>query len=274
MGVRRDQRNPERRSLPRAAHGTLAATGETMAFVAVPDGVRPAEPQDAAPQSARALVSHSTATAARKRHAGAGSWQRCQTSQRELEFVPTADFAPFDEVGVGCSTPSARSSLPWSTAMWAPVVATTVRGYSWCIAIGEFYAVRFAKTGNDDGRRPGRRFQGREHRGLPRRTSLPAPRRTPAVMRARTSVVGRPTFKPSLRPVKSPSELAQEPDRVPQGARDSAFQPGLDGVREGRLRHAAGPRRAPVVPRNERRQVGATWRGLDRGVRKRGSRRR
>jgi hypothetical protein len=35
------------------AHGQLAKSGQTLAFVAVPDGVRPAPPVDAVPQAPR-----------------------------------------------------------------------------------------------------------------------------------------------------------------------------------------------------------------------------
>lgn len=139
------------------AHGSAKAVGTELVFEAVPDGVRPAEPMPAASEprpAGRPFTSETARTAALRRHALAKVPDFVKT---ELEFVPTEDFAPFDEGRKGLLDAKV-AELTRMTGEAGVGVSTTVRGYSWLVAMGEFFAVRFAKTGSTDDAERSRRF--------------------------------------------------------------------------------------------------------------------
>jgi hypothetical protein len=140
------------------AHGTLASTGETLAFESVPDGVRPAEPVDAAPQvnpGGRPFTSDTAREAARRR------WELAKVpdfARQELEFTACDTFAPFEEGRRGLL--DARAAEMMRTFGFSPSVGvmTTLRGYSWLHAFGECAAVEAAKTGDAEHADRARRF--------------------------------------------------------------------------------------------------------------------
>jgi len=140
------------------AQGRQKEQGQTLRFSAVPDGVRPAEPQDAAPQpegTGKPFDSESGRQAARRR------WELAKVPdfiQRELDYVPTADFAPFDEGRRGLLDLKRAELVAMTGSAVGSGVLTVVRGYSWLISFAEFYAVRAAKTGSDDDADRARRF--------------------------------------------------------------------------------------------------------------------
>jgi hypothetical protein len=140
------------------AQGRQKEQGQTLRFSAVPDGVRPAEPQDAAPQSActgAPFDSESGRQAARKR------WELAKVpdfARQELEFTPTEDFKPFDAGRRELLMAKAGELVAMTGGDVGAGVLTVVRGYSWLISFAEFYSVRAAKTGSDDDADRARRF--------------------------------------------------------------------------------------------------------------------
>jgi len=148
------------------AHGRQAELGETLTFAAVPDGPRPAPALPAAPPPPRedgrftGGPDGSAAAAARRK---AELAKVPDFARQELEFTPTADFAPFDvarrEILAG------KLDELEATFRTGPVpqpasagVASVVRGWAWLVTFAEFYAVRAAKTGDTDDADRARRF--------------------------------------------------------------------------------------------------------------------
>jgi hypothetical protein len=153
----------KRRSVPPVGrfvvpHGAAAKVeGASLVFEAVPDGVRAAPPIAAVPQAPRdggRFTSDSASEAARKR------WELAKQpdfARRELEFVPTEEFAEFD---AGRRDLLERRSAEETTRTGAcsSGTMTTLRGYTWLVAFAELYAARFAKAGNDDDADRARKF--------------------------------------------------------------------------------------------------------------------
>lgn len=139
------------------AHGRAKATGESLVFEAVPDGVRPAEPPPAATEArpgGRPFTSETAKSAAQRR------WALAKVPdfvRAELAYVPKDDFAPFDEGRRGLLE-AKLAELVAMTGEAGVGVSTTVRGYAWLVSLAEFYSVRFARTGDDDDADRARRF--------------------------------------------------------------------------------------------------------------------
>jgi hypothetical protein len=140
------------------AHGTLASTGETLAFVAVPDGVRPAEsvsPDPLTQTQGKRFDSATGRLAARRRHELA---KLPDFARKELEFTPKDEFAPFDAGRRALLEAKAAELVSMTGGTVGAGVMTVVRGYAWLVSFAEFYAVRAAKTGSDDDADRSRRF--------------------------------------------------------------------------------------------------------------------
>jgi hypothetical protein len=141
-----------------SAHGRQAELGQTLTFVAVPDGVRPAPPVEAVPPPPRKsgrFTSDSGRAAARRCHELA---RTPDFARKELEFTPKEDFAPFDTGRRELLDAKAAELVRMTGGDVGSGVLTVVRGYSWLVSFAEFYAVRAARTGSDDDAERARRF--------------------------------------------------------------------------------------------------------------------
>lgn len=140
-----------------AAHGRAKSVGTEVVFEAVPDGVHPADPAPAATgprPGGRPFDSQTARTAALRRHALA---KVPDFVRKELEYVPAKDFAPFDEGRRGLMDAKIAEVVAM-TGCSGVGVSTTVRGYAWLVSMGEFFAVRFAKTGSEEDAERSRKF--------------------------------------------------------------------------------------------------------------------
>ncbi len=139
------------------AHGTSKEAGQTLVFQAVADGVHAAPPGVARPHVPRTGTQFDSASA---RSAAFRRWERAKQpdfARRELEFIPKVEFAEF-EAGRRDLLDRRAAEETARTGACSSGVMTTLRGYTWLHSIGEFYAVRFAKTGSDDDADRARRF--------------------------------------------------------------------------------------------------------------------
>jgi hypothetical protein len=146
------------------AHGRQAELGETLTFVAVPDGVRPAEAVSAVAQGSpngKPFTSETAREAARKR------WELDKLpdfAKQELAFNPAEAFKPFDEGRRGLLEAKALEfGITFRNADGTPGavdtgVMTTLRGYSWLVSFAEFWAVDAAKSGSAESAERARRF--------------------------------------------------------------------------------------------------------------------
>lgn len=137
----------------RAAHGAGAAAGAAVVAETLPkDGtgarLRPVDPLPADPDprpTGAPFDSDTARTAAKRRWALAA---RPDFAKRELEYIPHADFQQFDE-GRRDLLDRRIAEVVAATGQASAGVCTTLRGYAWLVAFGEYYAVRAAKTGSD-----------------------------------------------------------------------------------------------------------------------------
>jgi hypothetical protein len=142
------------------AHGALAKTGETMAFVAVPDGVRPAERVSPAPQvnpNGKPFTRETARSAALRR------WELAKVpdfARQELDFNATEEFAPFEDARREKLKSKLDEALETFRVPPSGGATTVARGWAWLVSFGEFYATRAATTGSDeDADRAGRFFK-------------------------------------------------------------------------------------------------------------------
>jgi hypothetical protein len=139
------------------AHGTAKGCGTELVFECAPDGVHRAEPVPAGAQAKAAGKPFDSETA---RSAALRRWSLAKVPdlvKTELEFTPTEEFAPFDAGRRGLLAAKQDELVATFGAVGVGVMSTA-RGYAWLVAFAEFYAVRAAKTGNDDDADRARRF--------------------------------------------------------------------------------------------------------------------
>ncbi len=128
----------------RTAHGSAAKQGQSVAFECVPDGLRPAPAALAEPietDEAGRFTSAGAAAAARRRHELS---KVPDFAKKELAFVPSAAFAPFDKARRALL--SVRiSELVTRFGQCSPGTVTVLRGWSWLVAFAEYYATKAAQ---------------------------------------------------------------------------------------------------------------------------------
>lgn len=134
----------------RAAHGALAASGETVAFEPCADGVRPAPVGSAAPVERRedgTVTPAGAAELARMRHESAKLPDFGDRTQPWMP--PAADLAPFDEARRDLLT-QRRRELHELTGGVDSGVGAQLRAWAYIHAAGEYWASKFFGTGDPD----------------------------------------------------------------------------------------------------------------------------
>lgn len=141
----------------RSAHGTAKQSGAELVFEAVPDGLRPAEPGSAEPLERRSdgkFTSAGAAVAGRRRHALA---KTPDFAKGELALVPFEGFESFDAGRRGLLAAKAGEIVS-ATGQADVGVMATLRGWSWLVAFGEYYAHQAATTGDAEAASRARQF--------------------------------------------------------------------------------------------------------------------
>lgn len=142
----------------RAAHGTAAQGGATIVYEVPPtDEVRPVPDGAADPIQRRpdgTFTPDGAAAAARRR---ADMAKLPDFAEGELEFIPTADFAPFDTARRELTTKTG-SDLATMTGGLSRSVWTIVRGACWLTSFAEYWSVVAAKTGDPEAAERASRF--------------------------------------------------------------------------------------------------------------------
>lgn len=131
------------------ARGRQAELGASMTFDSVPDGVRPALPGTADPVARR---DDGTVTSAGAEVLARMRWEAAKNpdfAERELECVPTEEFAPFDAARRDLLRVE-RQQLHEIHGVVPAAVGTTLRGAAWLTAFAEYWAVQAAKSGDPD----------------------------------------------------------------------------------------------------------------------------
>lgn len=144
----------------RAAHGEAAKHGATIVYETPPtDELRPVPPGAAAPIERRPDGSFTPAGAAAAARRRAELAKLPDFAAGELDFVPHAEFAPFDAARREL-TRTTGSDIATSTGGLSSAVWTIVRGAAWLTAFAEYWATVAASTGDADAaERAGRFFQ-------------------------------------------------------------------------------------------------------------------
>lgn len=129
------------------ARGRQAELGETMTFDSVPDGVRPALPDCAAPVERR---DDGTVTPAGAAELARMRWEAERMpnyAERELEYIPAEAFRPFD-AGRRDLLRVERQQLHEAHGAVTAAVGTILRGAVWMTSFAEYWATEAAKTGD------------------------------------------------------------------------------------------------------------------------------
>jgi hypothetical protein len=140
-----------------AAHGRQKEIGKTMTFVAVPDGIRPIAPLAVVPPAPRQGGRFTAASAREAAHRRRELAKMPDFAKKEIEFIPTQDFAPFDSGRRDLLTRRIEEIVSTYGGASAGLM-TTLRGYAWLVSFAEFYATRAARTGDDEDADRARRF--------------------------------------------------------------------------------------------------------------------
>lgn len=142
----------------RAAHGRARGLGASVVYETPPvNELRPLPAVVAAPIEHRAngtFTPQGAAAAARRRWELA---ERPDFAARELDYIPTPDFAPFDD-GRRELTSQTGSDLARITGGLSRAVWTVVRGACWLTAFAEYWAVQAARTGDPEAAERASRF--------------------------------------------------------------------------------------------------------------------
>ncbi len=134
----------------RTAHGTAAEGGATIVYEVPPvDELRPVPAGAADPIERREDGRFTSAGAAAAARRKADLARLPDFAEGELEYIPTEDFAPFDEARRDL-TKLTGTDLATATGGLSRAVWTIVRGACWLTAFGEYWAVQAAQTGDPD----------------------------------------------------------------------------------------------------------------------------
>lgn len=142
----------------RTAHGRAAELGMELVYEApASDEVRTAPEGAADPIERRGNGTFTPAGAAAAARRRADLERMPDFAERELEFIPAEDFAPF-EASRRDLTRSTGAFLAAANGGLSCNVWPTVRGACWLTAFGEYYATLAARTGDPDAAEKARRF--------------------------------------------------------------------------------------------------------------------
>jgi len=141
----------------RSAHGNAAKGGETVVFEAVPDGLRTVDPGSAEPLDRRSDGKFTAAGAAAAGRRRAALAKVPDVLRGELELVPFEGFGPFDASRRGLLA-AKTSEIVDATGAADTGVMATLRGWSWLVAFGEYYATQAATTGDAEAAGRARQF--------------------------------------------------------------------------------------------------------------------
>lgn len=141
----------------RTAHGNARKGGESIVFEAVPDGLRSVNPGSAEPLERRSDGKFTAAGAAAAGRRRAALAKVPDFAKGELELVPFEGFEPFD-IGRRGLLAAKSAEIVQATGEADTGTMATLRGWSWLVAFGEYYAHQAATTGDPEAATRSRQF--------------------------------------------------------------------------------------------------------------------